>query len=46
MENKTVSLWINQSEKKSRNVSQWINQSENVPFQLVRKRDKPTGQEE
>ena len=28
MENRTVSLWINQSEKKGRTVSLWINQSE------------------
>ena len=28
MENRTVSLWINQSEKKSGTVSLWINQSE------------------
>ena len=41
MENRTVSLWINQSGKKSRTVSLWINQSENVPCQRVRKRDKP-----
>ena len=29
MENRTVSLWINQSGKKCRTVSLWINQSEN-----------------
>ena len=28
MENRTVSLWINQSGKKGRTVSLWINQSE------------------
>ena len=36
MENRTVSQWINQSEKKSRTVSLWINQSENVPCQRVK----------
>ena len=46
MENKTVSLWINQSGEKSRTVSLWINQSENVPCQLVKKRDKPLRQDE
>ena len=45
MENRTVSLWINQSEKKSRTVSLRIIQSENVPCQRVRKRDKPAKQE-
>ena len=45
MENKTVSLWINQSEEKSITVSLWINQSGNIPFQRVRKRDKPARQE-
>ena len=46
MENRTVSLWINQSEEKSRTVSLSINQSGNVPCQRVRKRDKPAMQEE
>ena len=46
MENRTVSLWINQSGKKSRTLSLWINQSENVPCQRVRERDKPARQEE
>ena len=45
MENKTVSRWINQSEKKNRTVSLWINQSEDVPCQRVRKRDIPAKQE-
>ena len=46
MENRTVSLWINQSEEKRRTVSLWINQSGNLPCQCVRKRDKPARQEE
>ena len=46
MENRTLSLWINQSGKKSRTVSLWRNQSENVLCQRVRKRDKPAKQEE
>ena len=46
MENRTVSLWINQSGEKNRIGSLWINQSENVPCQRVRKRDKPARQEE
>ena len=41
-----MSLWIKQSEKKSRTVSLWINQSKKVPCQRVRKRDKPAEQEE
>ena len=41
MQKGTVSLWINQSEKKSRTVSLWINQSKNERCQRVRKRDKP-----
>ena len=45
MENRIVSLWISQSEKKSRTVSLWINQSEDVPRQRVRERDKPAKQE-
>ena len=46
MENRTVSLWINQSEEKGRTVSLWMNQSGNVPCHCVRKRDKPARQEE
>ena len=46
MENRTASLWIDQSGKKSRTVSLWIVHSENVPCQRVRKRDKPARQEE
>ena len=46
MENRTVSLLINQSEEKGRTVPLWINQSGNVPCQRVRKRDKPARQEE
>ena len=45
MENRTVSRWINQSERKSRTVSLWINQFEEGPCQRVRKRDKPANQE-
>ena len=46
MENRTVSLWINQSEENSRTVSLWINQAGNVQCQRFRKRDKPARQEE
>ena len=44
MENRTVSRWINQSEKKNRNVSLWTNQFEDVPCQRVREGDKPAKQ--
>ena len=44
MENRTVSRWINQFEKKNRTVSLWINQFEDVPCQRVRERDKPVKQ--
>ena len=40
MENRTVSLWINQSERRAE-LCHWINQSENVPCQRVRKHEKP-----
>ena len=45
MENRTVSRWINQSEKKRITVSLWINQFEDVPCQRVRERDKSAKQE-